>query len=114
MNVLHTFYQMADGSCLAFFEALDLPFEFKPQHDFDLHIALEVSPQSLQGWLDKGRQAGMETRGIVDHDFVESVYFRDPDGYVVELTARREQHDEKLDPAINHARAHLDEWQRSK
>ena len=39
-QVLHTFYRLGDGSYLAFFEAPDMPFEFKPQHDFDLHIAL--------------------------------------------------------------------------
>ena len=38
-NVLHTFYRLDDGSYLAFFEAPDQPFEFKAQHDFDLHIA---------------------------------------------------------------------------
>ncbi len=27
-GVLHTFYQMDDGSCLAFFEAPGQPFEF--------------------------------------------------------------------------------------
>ena len=43
-ETLHTFYRMEDGSCLAFFEAPDMPFEFKDQHDFDLHIALEVEP----------------------------------------------------------------------
>src|SRR3954447_17591576 len=42
-NTLHTFYALDDGSCLAFFEAPDRPFAFKAQHDFDLHIALEVS-----------------------------------------------------------------------
>ena len=41
-DVLHTFYRLDDGSYLAFFEAPDMPFDFKPQHDFDLHIALEV------------------------------------------------------------------------
>jgi hypothetical protein len=30
---------MDDGSHLAFFEVPDAPFEFKAQHDFDLHIA---------------------------------------------------------------------------
>ncbi len=43
-NALHTFYRLDDGSCLAFFEAPDMPFEFKAQHDYDLHIALEVTP----------------------------------------------------------------------
>ena len=43
-KVLHTFYRMDDGSYLAFFEAPDLPFEFKAQHDFDLHIAHAMDP----------------------------------------------------------------------
>jgi len=28
-GVLHSFYQMQDGSCIAFFENPDQPFEFK-------------------------------------------------------------------------------------
>ena len=36
--VLHTFYRLDDGSFLAFFEAPDMPFEWKAQHDYDLHI----------------------------------------------------------------------------
>ena len=38
-SALHSFYQMDDGSCLAFFEVPDMPFEFRKQHDYDLHIA---------------------------------------------------------------------------
>ena len=87
-KVLHTFFQMADGSCLEFFEAPDQPFEFKEQHDFDLHIALEVEMDHLKRMLEKGRSEGIETRGIADHGFVQSIYFRDPNGYVVELAAR--------------------------
>ena len=34
--------------------------------------------------LEKGREAGIETRGIVDHGFIDSLYFRDPNGYVIE------------------------------
>ncbi|MEM7000730.1 MAG: VOC family protein [Pseudomonadota bacterium] len=86
-NVLHTFYQMANGGCLAFFEAPDQPFEFKAQHDFDLHIALEVSYPTLERMLAKGRDTGREMRGPSDHGFIHSIYFRDPDGYVVELAA---------------------------
>ena len=29
-HVLHSFYAMDDGSCLAFFEAPESPFDFKP------------------------------------------------------------------------------------
>lgn len=109
-DTLHTFFGMADGSCVAFFEAPDLPFEFKPQHDYDLHIALQVDRPVLEAMRDKGRALGVETRGIVDHGMFDSLYFRDPNGYVVELASKREGHDEAMDPARNQARAKLDRW----
>lgn len=113
-STLHTFYELDDGSYLAFFEAPDMPFEFKDQHDFDLHIALEVPAADLAGWLEKGKQAGIETRGIADHGFIDSVYFRDPNGYVIELTAKRDNHDQAMDPTKNGARTNLDAWQAAK
>ena len=113
-RVLHTFYQLDDGSCLAFFDAPDMPFEFKAQHDFDLHIALEVARSTLREMFAKGKANGIETRGISDHKFIESIYFRDPNGYVIELTAKVPGHAEDTDPAINGARATLRRWQASK
>ncbi len=110
-DTLHTFYAMDDGSCLAFFEAPDMPFEFKDQKDFDLHIALEVKPEDLKPMMEKGKAAGMEVRGIADHGFIDSIYFRDPNGYVIELTAKRPNHDAAMDPAQNGAREILDTWQ---
>jgi len=109
-SVLHTFYRLDDGSHLAFFEAPDMPFEFKEQHDFDLHIALEVDAPALQQMLDKGKAQGIETRGVSDHGFIDSIYFRDPNGYVIELCAKRPDHDAALDPATNGARQKLDRW----
>jgi len=113
-HVLHSFYKMADGSCLAFFEDPATSFEFKPQRDYDLHIALEVPRADLEPMLAKGKQAGIESRGIADHDMIDSIYFRDPNGYVIELTAKRPDHDAKMDPAHNHARDKLAQWQKSK
>ena len=114
VNVLHTFYRMDDGSFLAFFEAPEQPFEFKPQHDYDLHIALEVEPPALEAMFAKGKAQGIETRGVSDHGFVRSIYFRDPNGYVIELTAKTAAHEHEMDPARNEARAKLDRWQRDK
>ena len=110
-SVLHTFYQMDDGSCLAFFEAPDMPFDFKAQHDFDLHIALEVDEPTLLAMFAKGKEQGIDTRGIADHGMVHSIYFRDPNGYVIELTAKMPGHDEAMNPATNGARDILDKWQ---
>ena len=113
-STLHTFYQMGDGSYLAFFEAPDMPFEFKRQHDYDLHIAVEVEAKDLQPMMAKGKARGIETRGVSDHGFIHSIYFRDPNGYVIELTAKTPQHAQETDPARNSARAKLDRWQASK
>jgi catechol-2,3-dioxygenase len=64
--------------------------------------------------LAKGKAAGIETRGISDHGFIDSIYFRDPNGYVIELTAKRPGHDQAMDPAVNGARQKLDSWQAAK
>jgi catechol 2,3-dioxygenase-like lactoylglutathione lyase family enzyme len=113
-SVLHTFYELDDGSYIAFFEDPETPFDFKPQRDYDLHIALEVDPSVLQPMLDKGYEAGLETRGISDHRFLHSIYFRDPNGYVVELAAKMPNHGEAMDPEKNQARTILDQWQAGK
>ena len=113
-DVLHTFYEMDDGSYLAFFEAPDRPFTFKEQHDYDLHIALEVDHDSLMKMMAKGKAQGREVRGISDHGFIDSIYFRDPNGYVIELTAKRPGAEQQTDPAMNRARDILADWQKSK
>ena len=111
---LHTFYELDDGSYLAFFEAPDMPFEFKRQHDYDLHIALEVDEAALEPTMAKGKARGIETRGVANHGFIHSIYFRDPNGYVIELTARMPDHARATDPKQNAARSKLDRWQAAK
>ena len=114
-SVLHTFFEMGDGSCMAFFEAPGRPFEFKDQHDFDLHIALEVEPADLEARFEEGKRRGIETRGIADHGFIRSIYFRDPNGYVVELSARKEDAEDSGGGDRNRtARDALEAWQRTK
>ena len=97
-RVLHTFFQMDDGSFLAFFDDPGTPFEFKEQRDFDLHIALSVAPEHLEEMARKGRAEGREVRGPIDHGFIRSIYFRDPNGYVIELTTPTGRHGEPIDP----------------
>jgi catechol 2,3-dioxygenase-like lactoylglutathione lyase family enzyme len=113
-ETLHTFYEMDDRPYLAFFEAPDMPFIFKKQKDFDLHIALEVDPQTLTRMFAKGKKVGIETRGVSDHHFIRSIYFRDRNGYVIELTAKVPGHEADMDPKLNGARAKLNRWQKAK
>ena len=60
----------------------------------------------------RGKSAGIETRGVSDHGFIDSIYFRDPNGYVIELTTKTADEHEDLDR--ERARRILDEWQQAK
>src|SRR6266581_937745 len=59
-HALHTFFEMADGSCLAFFEVPGKPFDFKEQNALDLHIALGVENDVFDRMLAKGQAEGIE------------------------------------------------------
>ena len=114
-EVLHTFFAMEDGSCIAFFEEPDSPFDFRDQRDFDLHLALTVDTETLHEMFERGKAEGIETRGISDHGFIHSIYFRDPNGYVVELAAPVEdRRGATPDERRRRARQVLDEWESGK
>src|ERR1700752_485431 len=111
---LHTFFEMDDGSCLAFFGAPGKPFDLKGKRAPDLQIALGVEPDTFDSMLQKGKTEGREVRGPVDHGFVRSIYFRDPNGYIIELPARAGTHGEITDPSISNPHETLGRWQAAK
>jgi catechol 2,3-dioxygenase-like lactoylglutathione lyase family enzyme len=115
-QVLHTFFAMGDGSCVAFFEEPDESFDFKTQRDFDLHLALTVDSDTLHEMLERGKANGIDTRGVIDHGFVHSIYFRDPNGYVVELAAptTTESAGDSIDQSRAAAGTILADWEASK
>jgi catechol 2,3-dioxygenase-like lactoylglutathione lyase family enzyme len=110
----HSFFEMGDGSCLAFFEVPGRPFDFKRQDGLDLHIALAVENDVFERMLAKCDAAGVEVRGPIDHGFVRSIYMRDPNGYIVELTANTGVHQEIMDPARSKPHESLARWQAGK
>ena len=110
-NALHTFFQLKDGSCIAFFEEPETKFNFKKQRDFDLHIAFEVSESDLQRMFEKGNSSEIETRGIIDHGFIKSIYFRDPNGYIIELATPSKKN---LMQSENNLKKVLEEWEYTK
>ena len=113
-NVLHTFYGMEDGSSVAFFEEPETPFEFKEQRDFDLHIALEANQAAVDKAVAAAKARGLTVRGPSDHGFIHSVYFRDPNGYVVELSVKTPNHDDIMAIAKANARGILAKWNAAK
>jgi catechol-2,3-dioxygenase len=76
--------------------------------------ALAVGNDVFERMLEKGRDRGMEVRGPVDHGFCQSIYLRDPNGYIVELTADTGIHQEMIDPALSKPHEALARWQMAK
>jgi catechol-2,3-dioxygenase len=73
-----------------------------------------VGRADLDRMFEKGKKAGIETRGISDHGFIDSIYFRDPNGYVIELTCKRPDHDQIIAKARTGAHDQLARWQKEK
>jgi catechol-2,3-dioxygenase len=83
---------MQDGSTIAFFEAPGLPPRPRPAHPayglFD-HIALQaIDREEVDRWAEWLRTNDIAMIGPVDHKgFVYSIYFHDPNGLRLEITA---------------------------
>lgn len=83
---LHCFFEMRDGSCIAFFQFLGRDAAPKtPQDVFDHHLAILVPDfADLKTIKARLEAAGHATAGI-DHGFCYSLYVRDPNGMALEL-----------------------------
>lgn len=111
----HSFFRMADGSTIAFFEAPELPppsADSHPAYGTFRHLAMEVdSTATVDAWHEWLVSNGVDVLGPVDHKIIYSIYFHDPDGNRLEITT-------PLDPRWNDdaeaARASLAEWEEVK
>lgn len=88
---VHIFFEMGDGSYVAFFDLGDgKPTEPDPGTPrWVNHLALEVdSEDKLNAAKARLEEAGVDVLGVTDHGFVRSIYFFDPNGIRLELTCR--------------------------
>ena len=85
----HVFFELKDGSCIAFF---DLGDNVKPAPSPNTppwvnHLALKVpSVKDVETMKARLEANGISVVGITDHGFVKSIYFFDPNGIRLELT----------------------------
>src|SRR4029450_4697809 len=93
-DFLHFFFDAGKGATIAFFYYIgtDRPQRYEPEdHYFYIatHTAWSVSTsEELRKW-----KTTLESRGVIvspytRHEILESIYFRDPNGYPVEITLR--------------------------
>jgi catechol 2,3-dioxygenase-like lactoylglutathione lyase family enzyme len=86
----HTFFEMADGNALAFFEHTSLfkPDDFLARSGFHHHVALEVEgDDAVMGFKAKLDAAGIANE-YMDHGVFHSLYFNDPNGLNLEFVTR--------------------------
>jgi catechol 2,3-dioxygenase-like lactoylglutathione lyase family enzyme len=110
---LHLFLEFGDGNYIAFFDdpSCARPEHFELKDSYDIHIAFETdSRESMLAWRDKIAASGDFIFGPIDHDFVESVYFFDPNGYGLEITHKTENHDAVILEEETAAREQIARW----
>jgi catechol 2,3-dioxygenase-like lactoylglutathione lyase family enzyme len=120
----HFFFDIGKGDSIAFFWFPDAP-ESQPgiTHPSDLvgrgsitsahasmnHIAFDVPAEKIEEYQQRLEAAGVEVTKVVNHDdspmqaspiltestFVRSVYFRDPDGIMLEFASWTRDLDER-------------------
>ena len=109
---VHIFFKLRDGSFIAFFDLGDgqastLDGDTPAWVD---HMALDVaSMDELRAARDRLATAGVDVIGPVDHHWLHSIYFHDPNGYRMELCFRS-LGEEYLGPAAKQAHAALAAW----
>ena len=108
----HFFFRLRDGSFIAFFDLGDdvaaLPSPNTPL--WVNHISFRVDTKAdLQAMKDRLEAHGVQVLGITDHHIFDSIYFFDPNGVRLELTAQRADEFQMLQESKT-AHARLNEW----
>lgn len=114
---VHIFFALGDGNYLAFFDAPGsvTPESFQTLHGFDRHLAFEAGDEAtLKAWQDKLNAVGVPCFGPIDHGFIKSVYFWDPNGLPLEITMRTDGHDNIMADELAAHRAALADWTAAK
>ena len=112
----HFFFEMADGSYMAFFDLgeNEMPLPSPNTPAWVMHFAMEVeSVEKVMQMKERLQAAGVKTTDVVDHDFINSIYFFDPNGLRLEITARTEEPG-YLQKAADEAHAAMKAWTEKK
>jgi catechol 2,3-dioxygenase-like lactoylglutathione lyase family enzyme len=91
----HYFFDLGAGCTVAFFEYRGVEFEryakpagvpLRQAAQFD-HVAFNVADEdALHRIRDRLKAAGCEVTDVVDHGFLRSIYFTDPNGIALEAS----------------------------
>ncbi len=114
---MHVFLDAGQGNVLAFFELPDAPPMGRDPNtpDWVQHIAFKVKDMdTLLAYRTHLESNGVDVLGITDHSIFHSIYFFDPNGHRLELTALDEQEQYKRQKLDEVKWAMLNEWAETK
>lgn len=110
----HIFFEMRDGSFIAFFDILNDQGPPGPMPDeWAQHLALEVDEEDAKEIQRRLEAADVEVLGPVEHGICRSRYFRDPNGHRLEMAVRTDSA-QVWDELAGRAGAELAAWQERK
>jgi glyoxylase I family protein len=108
----HTFYEMADGSCLAFFQFADPKVQTAniagPSSVYD-HVALDATAE-VQSAIAVRADAAEVFNVTIDHGYCSSLYLADPDGLLIEITVDNAEATQSAPARRARARQELNRW----
>lgn len=93
-DFLHFFFDAGNGATIAFFYYIgtDRPEKYMPEdsHFYSAtHTAWSVDTrEELECWKETLEGRGLTVSPYTRHEGLESIYFRDPNGYPLEITLR--------------------------
>jgi catechol 2,3-dioxygenase-like lactoylglutathione lyase family enzyme len=93
-DFLHFFFDAGKSATIAFFYYIgtDRPEKFVPEDHYfysATHTAWGVdTPDQLRLWKETLEKRGVTVSPYTRHEILESIYFRDPNGYPLEVTLR--------------------------
>ena len=114
VDYCHTFYAMADGGALAFFQFADEEVWQKnrailPENGGTAHIAFKVTQTTFDDLMRRAGAAGVPVRKV-DHGYCVSMYLKTPDGLRLEFTVDAPDADQIAAMRRKDAHAELARW----
>ncbi|MDA3040025.1 MAG: VOC family protein [Actinomycetota bacterium] len=109
---IHTFFELADGSALAFFQFADPADQAEMRldsRDSLNHVALNTDAATQQVVRERLDTAGVGHRSV-NHGYCVSLYILDPDGLTVEFTVDADGLDEVNERQRRTAHDELARW----
>ena len=113
-NYIHCFFEMADGTAMAFFQFQEGLYKETAiqgaQDPFDHHLALEVEGKhEIFTFRDRLTACGYDHM-LIDHGYCYSIYMHDPNGMQVELTTKVPETVEIMERHARTAHDDLKRW----